>query len=267
MKRITLGRLAASALLMAVPLHAASAADMPVKAPPAPVATGFDWSSFYVGGFAGYAWTGSETTADPCLVGVVCTVVGTYNAVPPVTYPLKSSFNGGADIGFNWEIVAPLVVGFENKLGYLNLSGSKVMNPPPGIGDTTANAKIGNWYDAYTARIGLAFGHGLAYLSGGGASVAYSTGVVDTTPPVTINTSMTTTITTWAYGGGLEYAFDPHWSVRAEYLGFGLRGLSINHCGLVFPFVVTDCSSTKLSAVNTVNVGINYRFGIPGHDY
>ena len=249
MKRILFAGIAAAAFC-GVP---AFAADMPVKAPMTPV---FNWSGFYAGGFAGGAWTDHATTSDPCLVGAVCPP-GTYNGTFPVTYSLGSSFIGGGTIGVNWQAAGSnFVIGLENEVGFLRLRGTANIS---GGGDTNAFTKIGDWYDAYTVRLGFASNRSLIYAKIGGVSAGYQTGVVDATPPVTLNTTTSKTLTGLAAGGGWEYAFAPNWSVKAEYLFLGL-GKTVNHCGTVLPAAVIDCSSTKTGDVQTAKVGLNYLF-------
>lgn len=120
----------------------ASAADMPTKAPmvaPAPI---YNWSGFYIGGFAGLATAGNATTSDPCLVGSPCVLTGTYNGVPPLDYSLGTSFIGGGTIGWNWQSPGSrFVFGFENEIGYLHLRGSAVMNAPPSAMATRPRAR------------------------------------------------------------------------------------------------------------------------------
>src|SRR5579864_8335080 len=139
-RSIILGGLAVSALLIALPLGAASAADMPVKAPAPPPPPAFNWNGFYVGAYAGAAWMDQATTTDPCLTTAaafcLATGVGTYNGVPPTAYDMKPSFVGGVTVGANWQPTPFTLIGIENNYGWLNLKGSIVQNPPPiGIGD------------------------------------------------------------------------------------------------------------------------------------
>src|SRR5580704_9602705 len=148
MKRTILGWLAISAML-AVPLTAASAADMPVKAHAAPPPA-FDWNGFYIGVYAGAAWADQANTTDPCLVAAAAACLaagtGTYNGVTPTAYDMKTSFLGGGTVGFNWQPTPYTLLGLENNYGYMNIKGSIVQNPPPiGNGDTTASAKLGDW--------------------------------------------------------------------------------------------------------------------------
>jgi outer membrane immunogenic protein len=260
MTRTILGGLAISALLIVAPLGAASAADMPVKAPMAP-APAFSWTGLYIGAYAGGAWTGPATTSDPCNPGFSACggTVGNYNGVAPVTYNFDTSFTGGGEIGYNWQPTMYTLLGVENKYGYMHLHSSIVMNPFA-LGDTTANTTIGNWYDAYTARVGAVAGHLLMFLEAGGVTARVSTGVVDVTPPETLNTTTSKTITSWAAGGGLEYAINSNWSIKGEVLGLGLHS-TINNCGVsAGPVVGTNCAQTRIGAVTLVDLGLNYRF-------
>jgi outer membrane immunogenic protein len=274
MKFATFGRIAVTALLIAAPLGVASAADMAVKAPKAPPPPPFDWNGFYVGAYAGAAWMDQANTTDPCfnfaaaLAFCSATGIGTYNSLPAQNYDMAPSFVGGGTIGYNWQPTPFTLIGLENDIGYLHLKGSIVANPPPvGRGDTLYTTKIGDWYDAFTARIGAVDGHAMFYVKGGGVMTKYTTGVVDTNPiGLTINTTTNKTLSGWAAGGGIEYGIDMHWSVKAEYTVLGLAR-NVTNCGTAFAGGVplpapltTECSITHTPDVQMITVGLNYRF-------
>jgi outer membrane immunogenic protein len=263
-----LGRLAVSTLLIAMPLSVASAADMPVKAPIAAPPPAFNWNGFYVGVFAGAAWMDQATTADPCnpaFSACVVGVTGNVGVVPPVNYDMKTSFNGGGRIGYNWQPTPYTLLGLENDFGYLHLKGSILMNAAVvGAIPETATTKLGDWYDAYTARVGAVDGHAMFYVKGGGVAVRYTTGVALSPGFVaTLNTTTTKTLNGWTAGGGIEYGIDMHWSVRAEYLVLGVAS-NVTNCGTatLFGAVVPGsfCSVTHTPDVQTVTLGLNYRF-------
>ncbi|HUE11177.1 MAG TPA: hypothetical protein VMQ54_09585, partial [Steroidobacteraceae bacterium] len=130
MTRTILGGLAISALLIAAPLSAASAADMPVKAPVAPAPV-FSWTGLYIGAYAGGAWTSPATTSDPCdpSFGPCGPFGGNYNGVPPLPYNFTTSFTGGGEIGYNWQPTPFTLLGIENKFGYQHLTSTIVANP------------------------------------------------------------------------------------------------------------------------------------------
>jgi len=268
MRYAPFGRLAVTALLIAMPLGVASAADMPVKAPIAAPPPAFDWNGFYVGVFAGAAWMDQATTADPCnpaFSPCVVGVTGNVGVVPPVNYDMKSSFNGGGRIGYNWQPTPFTLLGLENDFGYLHLKGSILMNAAVvGAIPETATTKLGDWYDAYTARVGAVEGHAMLYVKGGGVAARYTTGVALSPGFVaTLNTTTTKTLNGWVAGGGIEYGIDMHWSVRAEYLVLGVAS-NVTNCGTatLFGAVVPGsfCSVTHTPDVQTVTLGLNYRF-------
>jgi outer membrane immunogenic protein len=276
MKFATFGRIAVTALLIAAPLGVASAADMPVKAPPAPPPPAFDWNGFYIGVYGGAAWMDQANTPDPCnpLAFGGCIVGATGNFVSTVfptgsLYDMKSSFNGGGRIGYNWQPTPYTLLGLENDFGYLHLKGSNLVAPGFPLGTEVATTKLGDWYDAYTARVGAVEGHAMFYVKAGGVTTKYATGVVFTpTPgvfgPVSLNTTTNKTLSGWAAGGGVEYGIDMHWSVRAEYLVLGLAR-NVTNCGTAFVSGVAFpggpfCSVTHTPDVQTITVGLDYRF-------
>ena len=228
MKFATFGRIAVTALLIAAPLGVASAADMPVKAPAPPPPPAFNWNGFYVGAYAGAAWMDQANTTDPCLSPLLgaCTAagIGTYNVLPPAALRHGPSFVGGGTVGYNWQPTPFTLLGLENDIGYIHLKGSILMNPPPvGLDDTVATTKIGDWYDAFTARIGAVDGHAMFYVKGGGVWTKYTTGVVDTGPAgVTINT--TTSKTSDWLGCGRRYRIRHRHALEreAEYMVLGV---------------------------------------------
>jgi len=201
------------------------------------------------------------------------------NFAPAASYDMKPSFIGGGTIGYNWQPTPFTLIGLENDFGYLHLKGSATINPPPGgaflgdgLNDAVATTKLGDWYDAYTARIGAVDGHAMFYLKGGGVSLREMTGVVQTDTGVNVNTTTTKTVTGWAAGGGVEYALDTHWSFKAEYLVLGVANNDTS-CGpgqlttavgqiARFPVTVnfTACSTTHIPDVQTISLGLNYRF-------
>ena len=275
MKIATIGRLAIAALLLGAPLSLAQAADMPVKGPKA-LPPAFDWSGFYLGVYAGGAEMDQASTSDPCqtpsIIGpCIVGVSGNFMGSSTATYDMNPSFNGGGRIGYNWQPNPYTLIGLENDLGYVHLKGSTNINLSPVtaiLGAEIATTKLGDWYDAFTARIGAVDGHAMFYLKGGGAVARYTTGVVFLPSALaagtTINTTISKTLLGWAAGGGIEYGIDTHWSIRGEYLVLGLSR-DVTNCGTallngaVFPGG-PFCSVTHTPGVQTVTVGLNYRF-------
>src|SRR5580704_2435409 len=82
----------------------ATAADMPMKAPPSP--STYDWSGFYVGGHVAYSLGGVVSTlSDP-------TSTGAENSF--------SSLYGGVQAGYNYVFPSRLLLGAEADIAFPN---------------------------------------------------------------------------------------------------------------------------------------------------
>ena len=257
MKSKFIALLGGAALSLGI-VSAASAADMAVKARPmAPPPVLFTWTGFYIGGFVGGAFgESSSSVSDPCLVGVACGLVGTYNGVPPSVFDLSSSVIGGGTIGYNWQ-AGQFVLGLEAEGGYMRLRGSRIMNPL-GTGDTVASTVIGDGYAVFAGRLGWAVDRTLFYVKGGGVWTRNTNGVVDVTG-VSINSTTSHDVWGWAVGAGLEYALTNNWSIKGEYLYLGIDK-SFTDVGIVNPGGAVDLVTSHNPGVHTAKLGVNYRF-------
>lgn len=226
----------------------AAAADLParypVKAPPV-VAPVFTWTGFYIGGFVGGAWTDGDVSAYD------------RSPIPFVAnrgwgYSNDSSFIGGGTVGINWQPVgSPWVLGLEGEIGYLSLSGS-AYNP---LATTLyATSSVGDWYGVIAGRLGYAWDRVLLYAKGGAAFVNVENTIVGPTFAV----SASETKATWAVGGGLEWAFDQNWSIKAEYLYLGLNDTQTTAATVGATTYYWDHDNP---GIHTAKIGINYRFG------
>nr|WP_297298269.1 outer membrane protein [uncultured Methylovirgula sp.] len=158
----------------------------PVYAPPPPPA--FSWSGVYIGGQVGYDWgtTGVDDLA-------------------PFPRLSQSGVIGGAHIGYNYQ-VSQFVFGLE---GDVNGASTRASN-------TSAGLFYGlheNEDFSIRGRIGYAFDRILVYATGGGAYGNFHTSYNDGVAFDSFNNGHFG----WTVGGGIEYAIDNNWSVRAEY--------------------------------------------------
>jgi high affinity Mn2+ porin len=169
----------------------AMASDMPVKA--RHIQSVFDWTGLYIGAHAGYSR-------------------GSSNAVlsDPATTATSNVFDGmiaGVQAGYNVRLPSGMLLGVEADITFPNyLTSNSVVSSLA----TARSAVTEQWDYVGTARgrIGYASGQWLAYATGGLAWAGER--FLD---EKTLNTRLG-----WAAGGGVEYAFAPHWSVRLEYL-------------------------------------------------
>src|ERR1700689_2977779 len=107
MQRISLGIIGITALLIAAPLSTASAADMPLKAPPAPPPPVFSWTGFYVGAQVGGAWGHDHASIQN-------------PGPPPVCIPFTVNTSGGMGgfhAGYNYQ-VSQWVFGLEGSIDW-----------------------------------------------------------------------------------------------------------------------------------------------------
>lgn len=174
----------------------AIASDLPAPAQMLPVrAPGivpFNWGGLYAGLNAG----GGFGDADGFLVG--------------------------GQIGYSWQI-SQIVFGAETDLQWASMSKTSTLAV---AGAALSDRQELDWFGTFRGRIGYAFWERfLPYATGG---VAYGTRKASGTAAGTLAGSYSATDTNvgWAAGLGFEYAFDPRWSVRIEYLHISLGGFT-----------------------------------------
>jgi outer membrane immunogenic protein len=193
----------------------AFAADMAVKAPPAPSPEPvFSWTGFYVGGNLGASFGRAQTnfSVAPAPVTVNTGAVGVFNSSVTVNSSLTgfagsdtvypSGFMGGGQVGYNWQFSPLLVAGLEADFqGADEKESATPTNPfsviiplfgpftgPPSIVGVTGTTimdyqtKI-DWFGTVRGRIGYLWGNGavMSYVTGG---LAYGEVKVDGTSAV-----------------------------------------------------------------------------------
>ena len=189
---------------------AASAADMPVKAPimKAPITVSNDWTGFYVGGNIGYMrakTTGNFAPLNPAI---------------PWDAPYNSAL-GGAQAGFNWQF-NQFVIGVEGSLdGAFADFGSTVANGAAGpcgfiAAVQSCLAKI-NDVASVGARLGWTpWSQWLLFAQGGWAGAHISTEGVINGSNVTFGPA-SNWHNGWFVGGGIDYAITSIVSVGVDY--------------------------------------------------
>jgi outer membrane immunogenic protein len=285
MKKQFLSGVSFIALAVATP---AIGADMPMKAPvyKAPVEAVYNWTGWYVGANAGALWGESDVTSSaPCTAtsgppGYFCTTTnGVANGAAvgaAGTGSLSGSgFTGGVQAGYNWQN-GQTVVGLEADFNAFHFRGSQtvsanypVSGPNVGTGNvfTVGTSADADWLFTARGRIGwLVDPKILAYATGGLAVTqlkvanSFSDNYV---PAATGGSSNSATKLGWVLGGGLEWAFDKHWSAKAEYLYVNFNSVTVNSI-----ITSTRSGGGYAQAINTsadltaqiARVGINYKF-------
>jgi outer membrane immunogenic protein len=250
----------------------APAADMALQMPPAPAAES-SWSGLYLGFHTGWGWASGETaTASSIFAGVPVT------PFEPLTFPLSSSGAiAGAQLGYNWQFASRWVLGLEGDASgtglkatqtastFSGLAGCGVPGAPCGSATMTENV---NWLASARGRLGLTFGPGLAYVTGGAAwaNVDYSATASQAFPVASTlyPTTFSSTKLGWVYGAGYEAMLGNSWTLRAEYLHYGFDGVNTTVAAVLpHPVVVPGLSTTYAWSplnINVVRLGVNYRF-------
>ena len=202
--------------------------DSKAVAPAPPPECDFNWTGFYIGGNAGYAWGNADTDLDPL------PDAATFFDLEPITlHPDPTGFIGGGQIGYNWQCNKWLVLGGEADFQGTDIEGhDRLFNFRDITGTTNgpdsfifAHERM-QWFGTARGRIGFVpMCRLMVYATGGLAygNVDYSGNTVFRNPgTASYPVSFSETNVGWTVGGGLEYAIGHHWSVRAEYLYYDL---------------------------------------------
>jgi len=240
--------------LLVVGILPAAAADLrakaPIytKAPPAPVY--FNWNGFYIGGNGGYSFGKADTTVTGLTPAVL---------VPVNIGVSPQGWLGGGQIGYNWQGAgSPWVFGLETDFQATGETDTGTCTAPTCVPD----ARVKNsypYFGTFRGRIGWDPSQWLFYVTGGLAYADIRRGVGQLG---VVSFQETIWRIGFAIGGGVEYAFDSHWSVKAEflYIDYGTGSVTIAASG---PLGAAPLGPVTLSTHWTDDVargGINYRF-------
>jgi outer membrane immunogenic protein len=259
MHRLVIASLTAASLSVGL-TATASAADLgrPAPAPvytKAPIAVPFSWTGFYVGANAGWGWARGGS-AESCINSTTGNSSGC--AVFPDSALSADGFFGGGQAGYNWQ-VSNWVLGIEADFQGADIKGSSsisgVFNSPATF---TASEKI-DWFGTVRPRAGLAMGNTLLYVTGGlmYAEIKTSQDLAFTT--VSFPATSSTTKAGWTAGGGIEWAVNRNWSVKAEGLYYDLGNVTTAATQVPPSSPFTDFKTFDFHGA-LARVGVNYLF-------
>jgi outer membrane immunogenic protein len=272
-------RIAIAVAFGLVAAQAASAADMPVKAPPpAPVVS--DWTGPYVGLAVGARWTDATWTTTQ-IVDPPSPFFGTgvIDASSPADFD-PVGFRVGGYVGYAWQM-QQFVVGIEGDAAWSDATKTRAGVPGcaiecfagfpgPGVDSSSIRAE---WDASLRVRAGyLVTPETLLYATGGVAwqrievSGTCQNSVGDPvcldSPPFAVKTQIDTyTPTGWTIGGGIERKFGA-WLLRGEYRYADFGDVS----GVLFPGQpVIDPGAdavhyTVSVHTHTATLGLAYKF-------
>jgi opacity protein-like surface antigen len=226
----------------------ASAAGLPVKAPPVPPpppAVGCcDWTGVYIGAHYGYGWGETDITLDQ----------------ETTLFPDKVDKEGwllGVHLGANVQVFGNLVFGAEFSLSKTDIDGSKVPCFAPEL-EIKCFAED-QWLLLGMLRAGLALGPSfLGYITGGVAVAGITTNLqLDGINPNFERTSVVHD--GWAAGFGFEYQL-PIWGdiICCRHFVLGAEYVHVNLVEKTHENVQTRHVSQDL---NILRLRVSYKFG------
>lgn len=174
----------------------AVASDLPLKSPAYKAtiaAPPYNWTGFYIGAYFGGAWAN-----------------GSLNIAGNNLYGGLTEFIGGVQAGASFQ-AGHLLMGVESEFGSAALGRQALATPTLGYVDQ-------RWTGTVAGRFGLVDDRWLVFAKLGGGWV-HSNAALNL--PATVWNGSNTSFG-WLAGGGIEYGFKPHWTVKLEYDYLGL---------------------------------------------
>ena len=241
----------------------AAAADMPVKAPPPPAATAYDWTGVYVGGHIGYAAGSSHWSAMP---------TGAAGPAQSGSLDLFNAFNGfngmgsyfeGFQAGYNYMMPSRWLFGVEADVSFPStIAGTSTLSSA--ASGMASYAEPVEFSGTLRGRIGYA--PNLGPRIGCSTPPAASLGAYDqftrtqiagapaggTAVPGQVENLFVVPRVGGVAGAGVELALPSNWTARLEYLftDYGNRSVT-------FPAGAQRFNSDL--NVSELRFGLNYR--------
>ncbi|HWM46876.1 MAG TPA: outer membrane beta-barrel protein [Xanthobacteraceae bacterium] len=216
----------AGAVCLAGAGHAADLIRPAPLPPPVPIWT---WTGFYAGVHGGGAWGDGHINDS----------AGKFD--------MSGGFAGG-QIGYNYQM-GSFLLGAEVDSAWASIGRSETFVVPPAT--LTAETEIG-YLGTARLRGGYVQGPTLWYVTGGASWMQNIIRLTAALPPFVGTASSENTHVGWNIGGGLEWAFNPNWTLKAEYLYHSFDDETY-FAGVAGGFR-TDAQ------INTVKIGVNYLF-------
>ena len=263
-----LGHLSRSCLagvLLCIALAAAAvrvcAADLPSKTEPPvfqpPPPAEFDWTGFDAGIHVG---GGIDHFAFPYSIDVP----GNWGYTQGRSGITAGGPLGGLQAGYNYALpFFHIVAGFEIDSSVSGIRGQTSVNGML-VNGLPVGATFGSKFEDFgTARVRLGYASGrfLPYLTAGFTYATTQTYYSVATPALFTTGSITETRTgvfphVGAFGIGLEYAIDQHFTVKAEYLYEFINSRSV----LFTPAPGSTINFNTRTMYHVGRVGLNYKF-------
>jgi outer membrane immunogenic protein len=278
MNRFVLGVMAAVAFGALAP---AQAADLPVKAPLAPIVPPYSWTGLYVGINGGYSWGRSDTDVQFLTFPGGVPIVAPAGSITSADFKMDGGI-AGVQAGYNWQ-QNNWVLGIEGDIQWSGQKGSAdflCAAPPfggatclPGFtflpagstGVTLAIEQSLRWFGTLRGRAGVTVTPTwLLYVTGGLAvgnikTDATLAGFTNAAPSVLVAATSSSSVTRagWTAGLGTEFAIGGRWTAKIEYLYIDFGDVSGN---VANPLIGIQANYSSSVTDNILRAGINYRF-------
>ncbi len=241
----------------------AAAADLPVKAPPPPATTAYDWTGVYVGGHIGYAagsshWSAMPTEAPGPAQSGSLDLFNSFNA-----FNGMGSYFEGFQAGYNFMLPSRWLFGVEADVSFPStITGSSTLSSA--ASGTASYAETVEFSGTLRGRIGyapnLGATHWLLYATGGFAwsydqftrTQIAGTSAGGTAMPGQVEKLFVVPRVGGVAGAGVELALPSNWTARLEYLFIDYGNRSVT-----FPAGAQSLSSDI--NVSELRFGLNYK--------
>jgi outer membrane immunogenic protein len=269
MNKLILGTAALSAVGL---VSVASAADLPVKAPPI-VPVVYNWTGCYIGANGGWKWARFNESVDTAESFINIPGRGVVPLAPghvDLDHATTSSGAAGGQIGCRWENAEHWVIGAEGDFDWTNLHATAVDAAPPAFGLFQGDS-FGNhvrWESSARFILGRSYGQWLFYGTGG---VAFSRVEMDANfIPVLANGifpfpgsvgSDSNILIGGTVGLGTVYMINRNWEIGGEYryTFYGQRDFGL---GTGTPFCTRPLSTLAPAAPVCVSPGVTGHKGL-----
>jgi outer membrane immunogenic protein len=205
--------LAAVAISMQGLMGSGVAADLDVKARPAPA---FSWSSCYFGMHAGGGFASRDITDPVQLVQDNLIAPGTTTVVTTAHVSPSGAVIGG-QLGCDYQFAPNWVAGIEGAASGSTMKGSRTVGLPASLGDQAVVSSRTDFLPSVTGRIGYAFDRTLLYSKAGVAWASSKYTVTGSLAGAPFDFEGFDTRGGWIVGAGVEWAFSRNWSINLEY--------------------------------------------------
>jgi len=167
----------------------------------------------------------------------------------------------GGQIGCDYQFASNFVIGVEGAASGSTMRNTRNAVLPLGNPDIALVKATTDFLPSLTARVGYAFDTVLLYARGGAALAGDKYEFSGTFTGLPYDFKGNDNRYGWVVGGGVDWAFDPHWSVNFEYDYYGFGHGNVTMFDGINGF--SGVADVRQS-VQVAKVGFNFHLWGPG---